>query len=189
MQEEYRETDNPIKSISHVFIDYIQRIPVPGTSDRVSEVTEAVHRCKELAVRMGTRVVAAVQASRAVESLDIKLAEMTHFQHSSGGEQDSNKMFSVWRPWRSELAGVPPSRIIKSEHGVKMVRDGYVTMGPPNNRKSYPITENLFFVQLIKQKGDSGRGLFPLYFDPAYLTLAEREIDLYRRDGGEKGEV
>lgn len=182
LQEAYAHTDFPINYISMICIDYIQRMPVPGTSTRMEEVTEAIHRVKELGIRLGTRSLVGVQASRAVDNREIKIPEMGDSQHSSAIEQDASKSYSLWRPWLTELSGVPQDQIIKGPNGYKMVtsqnKKAYIEMG----KTQYLLTDTLVFVQLLKQKGESGRALWPMYFDPAYLILANREEDLARKE-------
>jgi replicative DNA helicase len=176
LQQEY----DSVNKVAMVMVDYAQRIPVPGSSNRVEEVTEAIHRMKELAVRVGTSVHAAVQASRAVEQLDIKLAEMGHCQHSSAIEQDANKVFACWRPWRSELGGVDHGRIVEGRNGLRVVRGGYVEIPGSNGMddRHLLLSESLFLLHMVKQKGASGRAMWPLFFHPAYLRLAAREEEL-----------
>jgi hypothetical protein len=178
LQEAYATTEFPIEYISMICVDYIQRLPVPGTHSRMEEVTEAIHRIKELAVRLGTRIIVGVQASRDVDNRDIKIPEMHDCQHSSAIEQDASKIFSVWRPWRTELKGVPQEYIIEGPNGYKQVSStnfkAYLKVG----NDEYLMTETLIFLQLLKQKGDSGRALWPLFFNPAFLRLAEQERDL-----------
>jgi len=182
LQESYSQTEFPINYISMLCIDYIQRMPVPGTSTRMEEVTEAIHRVKELAVRLGTRIIVGVQASRAVDNREFKIPEMGDSQHSSAIEQDASKIFSLWRPWLTELSGVPQEQIIIGPNGYKMItnqnKKAYIEMG----KSQYLLTDTLVFLQLLKQKGDSGRALWPLFFDPAYLKLANREEDLVQRE-------
>ena len=182
LQEAYANTENPITYISMICIDYIQRMPVPGTSTRVDEVTEAIHRIKELAIRLGTRALVAVQASRAVDNREIKIPEIGDCQHSSAIEQDANKIYSSWMPWRTELSGVTQDQIIVGPNGYKMItsqnKNAYIEMG----KTQYLLTDTLMFVQLLKQKGESGRALWPLFVDPAYLKLANREIELVEKE-------
>jgi len=182
LQEAYAHTENPITYISMICVDYIQRMPVPGTSSRMEEVTEAIHRIKELAIRLGTRALVAVQASRAVDNREIKIPEIGDCQHSSAIEQDANKIYSSWMPWRTELSGVTQDQIIVGPNGYKMItsqnKNAYIEMG----KTQYLLTDTLMFVQLLKQKGDSGRALWPLFVDPAYLKLANREIELVEKE-------
>jgi replicative DNA helicase len=121
LQDAYAKTAYPIEHVSMICVDYIQRMPVPGTRIRTEEVTEAVYRIKELGVRLGTRTVVAVQASRAVDNRDVKIPEVHDCQHASAIEQVASKMFSVWRPWRTELVGIPEDAIIEGPNGYKML--------------------------------------------------------------------
>jgi replicative DNA helicase len=151
---ESMEADFQVRPTLMLF-DYLQLIPVPRATERVQQVTEVAIRIKELALRIGVPAVAAVQASREVDSKKVKLAEMGDAQWSSAIEQTSDKVFSLWRPARSEALGAT----IGGESGT-----------------SYTVTDTLFFLRMLKQRGDRGRWTFALYFDPACLRLAELEM-------------
>ena len=137
-----------------LLFDYLQLIPIPNARERVQQVTEVPIRIKELALRIGVPAVAGVQAGRQVDDRQIKLAEMRDAQWASSIEQTSDKVFSMWRPARIEDLG----SMITADSG-----------------KQYTVTETLFFLRMLKQRGDQGRFTFALHFDPAYLKLAELE--------------
>jgi len=134
--------------------DYIQLIPIPAQADRMKQVTEAAHRCKELAKRVGCPAAVAVQARREVDSRDIKIPGLWDAQWASSIEQTSDKYFSLWRPWLTEDRG-----------GVIDI-DG----------RPVPVTENLLILSMQKQRFENGRWTWALWFDPATLELRELEI-------------
>lgn len=137
-----------------ILFDYLQLIPIPNARERVQQVTEVPIRIKEVALRLGVPAVAGVQASRDVDNRQEKLAELRDAQWASSIEQTSDKVFSLWRPARTQ----PLGSFIGSENGHR-----------------YEVTDNLLLVRMLKQRGDRGRFTWALYFNPAYLKLAEME--------------
>jgi len=139
-----------------LLFDYLQLIPVERAGERLQQVTEATIRIKEVAQRAGAPAVVAVQASRDVDQRAVKLAEAHEAQWSSSIEQTSDKMFSLWRPARTqELQG----KQIEMEDGTRHV-----------------VTDTLLLVRMLKQRFERGRQTWALHFDPASLHLAEREM-------------
>ena len=136
--------------------DYLQLIPIPKTSRRVDQVTEAPIRIKEMALRVGVPAVVAVQANRDVDNRDIKLAEQSDAQWASSIEQTSDKMFSLWRPARTQ-------EVLDSGKPVQL------------GGHRYDVTPTLLLIRMIKQRFEQGRFTWAVHFDPAYLKLAELE--------------
>ena len=137
-----------------MLFDYLQLIPIPNARERVQQVTEVPIRLKELALRVGAPAVAGVQASREVDSRAEKLAEIRDAQWASSIEQTADKIFSLWRPARTE----PPGKFIETESGQRL-----------------EVTETLLLIRMLKQRMDRARFTFKMHFDPAYLKLAELE--------------
>lgn len=138
-----------------LLFDYLQLIPVERAGERLQQVTEATIRIKEVAQRVGAPAVAAVQASRDVDTRQVKLAESYDAQWSSSIEQTSDKMFALWRPARTqELKG----KLVEMEDGHR-----------------YAVTDSLLLLRMLKQRFDRGRYTWAMHFDPAYLKLAELE--------------
>jgi len=138
-----------------LLFDYLQLIPIPNASERVQQVTEAPIRIKEVALRVGAPAVAGVQASRDVDNRAEKLAEIRDAQWASSIEQTADKVFSLWRPARTE----PLKKYIESENGHR-----------------YEVTETLMLIRMLKQRMDRARFTWAMYFNPAYLKLAELEL-------------
>lgn len=139
-----------------LLFDYLQLIPIPRAARRVDQVTEAPIRIKEVALRVGVPAVVAVQASRDVDNRSVKLAEQNDAQWASSIEQTCDKMFSLWRPARTqELLGQP----VEMEDG-----------------KRYDVTSTLMLIRMIKQRFEQGRFTWSLFFDPAYMKFAELEL-------------
>ncbi len=96
----------------------------------------------------------AVELDHEVDDRQEKLAELRDAQWASSIEQTSDKVFSLWRPARTQQIGSE----IQSETG-----------------KKYTVSDTLLLIRMLKQRGDKGRFTWALYFDPAYLKLAEME--------------
>jgi hypothetical protein len=89
-----------------------------------------------------------------VDSYKVKIPGEGDAQWSSGIEQTVDKMFGLWRPWKTENREGP---------GIEV------------NGQTLPITENLFVIRNTKQRGaDSGK-VFVLHFAPQWVQLAEME--------------
>lgn len=152
---ESMEEDFGIKPTLMLF-DYLQLIPIPHARERVQQVTEVPIRIKELALRIGAPAVAGVQARREVDDRAEKLPQLRDAQWASSIEQTCDKVFSLWRPCQNQDIG----STVTTESG-----------------KNYEVTERLLFLRMLKQRGDQGRFTWALYFDPAYLKLAELEME------------
>ena len=137
-----------------MLFDYIQLIPIRDAGERVQQVTEAPIRIKEVALRVGAPAVCGVQASRDVDGRADKLAEARDAQWASSIEQTSDKLFSLWRPARTQPIGSQ----IESESGRK-----------------FTVSDNLLLIRMLKQRFSKGRYTWAKFFDPAYLKLAELE--------------
>jgi len=87
-------------------------------------------------------------------------------QWASSIEQTSDKMFSLWRPARTqELHG----KQIEMEDGTR-----------------YEVTPTLMLIRMIKQRFEQGRATWAMHFDPAYLKLAE--LETRRIENGYQGD-
>lgn len=160
-------------NVSLMCFDYMQLIPLQGSyKSRVESVTEVPIRIKELALRVGCPALAAVQARREVDDRGIKIAEMRDAQWASSIEQTADKAFGIWRPWRTESRMIDPDKIETTPNGIKSIRGGFVEVWG----KMHKISETLLFMQMLKQRGDRGQDQFVLHFHPAYLRLADMEI-------------
>lgn len=139
-----------------MLFDYLQLIPVDAAKDRVSQVTEAPIRIKEVALRTGAPAIIGVQAGRAVDQRRAKIPEMADCQWGSSIEQAVDKLFALWRP------------IITEEPG-ELIDIGSHT---------YKIDEHLLVLRMLKQRGDRGRYTWAMYFDPANMKLAEMKTEI-----------
>lgn len=159
-------------NVSLMLFDYLQLIPIAGRSRRVEVVTEVPVRIKELAMRVGCPAIAAVQARREVDDYDIKLPRRRDAQWASAITQTADKLFGLWRPWNTESDRASQDKIYTMPNGARAIRGAYVDVWG----QQYQISETLLLMQMLKQRGDSSRANFSLHFHPAYLKLAELEV-------------
>lgn len=145
--------DYGVKPVLMLF-DYMQLVPVAHYRDRVQRVTEVPILIKQLALRIGVPAVVGVQASRKVDERAIKIPEINEAQWASSIEQTSDKVFGLWRPCQTEELG---QRIELFDGG------------------QYEVTERLFILRMLKQRGDMGRWTWALHFQMEYLRLCELE--------------
>jgi len=136
-----------------MLFDYMQLVPVEHARDRIQQVTEVPIRIKELALRIGAPAVVGVQARREVDDRDIKIPELRDAQWASSIEQTCDKVFALWRPYQTEIAG---SR-------VQVGNDFFI------------VNESLMIFRMLKQRGDAGRYTWGMHFDPAFLRLGTLE--------------
>lgn len=134
-------------------MDYIQLVPIPRQARRTEQINEAVIQVKELAMRMACPAIVGVQASRSVDERNLKIPEMRDAQWASAIEQSADKFFGLWRPFQTE-----------NENDTVSFDDF-----------DYAVTPELFILRMVKQRFESGRATWPLYFDPAYLKLCDWE--------------
>lgn len=139
-----------------VCLDYMQIIPIERAADRIQQVNEAVIRAKELAIDLDCPIIANTQAGRQVDKYDSKIPQEGDAQWSSGIEQTVDKMFGLWRPWKTE-----PHEGNGSEFDI--------------NGKRWQNSPNLFIVKNTKQRGEDSGKVFVCHFAPEYVRLAEME--------------
>jgi replicative DNA helicase len=139
-----------------ICLDYLQIIPILGEhadKERVAMVTEATIQAKHLAMEVACPIIAGVQASREVDNRHVKIPAMSDAQWSSAIEQTADKQIALWRPIRTEDLDDDPQ-----------VKVGGVT---------YDITENLLVIKLLKQRFDSGTGVWAVNFIPQTLEMCD----------------
>lgn len=141
-----------------VCLDYLQLIPNPGSSDKVDQVSQAIVNAKMLGMKMDVPFVVGAQASRRVDTYDVKLPTMSDVQWTSQAEQHTDKLFGLWRPSQTEpLDARMRSPLIEV--------DG----------KSYEANERLLIMRMVKQRGEHGRHSWGMHLAPELLELTELE--------------
>lgn len=154
------ESDFGIKPRLMLF-DYLQLIPTEKASMRVQQVTEMPIELKELSMTVKAAAIAAVQASRDVDKMDIPIPEIMHAQWASSIEQTGDKVFSLLRPIRAP--------------GGKWIEGDHFEVGG----ETFVVNSNLLIIRLLKQRGEEGAYTWGMFFDPALMRLADLErVDL-----------
>jgi replicative DNA helicase len=145
-----------------MLFDYVQIIPARNVSEKVLQVSMAAELVKELAKRVGCPGVIGAQARRDVDDREWKVPTLRDPQWASAIEQVTDKFFGVWRPWLTDREKPP------------------ISIGAG----SYPITENLFVLELGKQRFGEAGMRWALHFEPRDLRLCKIERDIEEPYGG-----
>lgn len=130
-----------------VVLDYLQRIRADeqdGDNRRV-QMMEAVNLSKDLGIAYGCPVVLGVQTNRAEQGRSDKIPMINDGQETSNIEQSSDVSFGLWYPIRTEEPG---------------------RNGQPAVVNGYPVTKNLLFCRLLKQKLGEASITYALHIDP-----------------------
>ncbi len=159
----------PQRKVTLLLIDYLQLIEVPGAHDKVDTVGRAIVGCKKLGIKYNVPSFLAAQASRDVDSYNVKIPMEKDVQWSSSGEQAADKVFGLWMPWKTEP--------------VHNLRDGQIPTVNVYGR-DYPISPRTLFVEMRKQRGEAARRLWCMDIRPELLTLADGERDIDRIELG-----
>lgn len=153
--------DEPLK-IRVVVLDYLQRIrPDPQDGqERREQVMEIVNRAKDCALSFGCTTLLGVQAKREVAEREFKLPRQSDAQESSNVEQTSDKIISLWYPWKTE----------KPNSTVKTMKTKVDSEESPRNsqgiEETWNVTPNLLLVGIPKQKMGPIIEAVPVYVDP-----------------------
>lgn len=154
-------------SPSLIVIDYIQLVAVEGKEDRVSQVSEAIYKAKELARALRCPIVLCVQAGRSVDRYESDhLPTIADAQWASAIEQVCDKIFAVWRPVLTN------KEMTKPKNPLELPRLKPISI----NGTPYEITQRLFIMRLLKQRLAQAGFTFPLDFTPQYIQLADLEL-------------
>jgi replicative DNA helicase len=136
-----------------IFVDYLQRIPVPGNSEsKTIAVSENVDALKTLALQYRCPVVVGVQARREVEEKNEPIPEIQDGQWTSNIEQTSDRVIALVRPRLYREEG--------KQFGKRTVNGHYQML-----------------VAVLKQKLGRANYCEWVYFEPEFnkLDLLERE--------------
>jgi replicative DNA helicase len=145
-----------------VVLDYLQRIrPDPQDGqERREQVMEIVNRAKDCALSFGCTTLLGVQAKREVSERENKIPRQSDAQESSNVEQTSDKIISLWYPWKTEQ----PNSTIKTQ---KMAAGGGTSLKNPQvSEETWKVTPNLLVVGIPKQKMGPIIEAVPVYVDP-----------------------
>lgn len=135
-------------------LDYLQIIPIASKADRTERVTEAVIQAKHLAMEVGVPIIAGVQASRDTDKRHVQIPNLADAQWASAIEQTADKVLALFRPGKVMNEGEP---ITIAGH-------------------DYSVDQYLLVLKLLKQRFDSGSGVWPVRFEPQTLTVKDYTV-------------
>jgi len=145
-----------------VFVDYVQIVPMSGQfRSRTERVDEALVGLKNVAIQAGVPIVVGVQSGRGVDERKWKIPIMSDCQHTSMIEQTVDKLYGLWRPWKTEKA------TWGMKHPLSSGQEIYV-----------PNTPELLIIGMMKQRMDQGTFTWLTRFTPQELLLAELETGI-----------
>jgi hypothetical protein len=153
------------RKVTLLLMDYLQIIPEPSASNRVDQVSKAIVGAKNLGMDLDIPSYLGAQAGRDVDQVsgyNLRLAEMHQVQWSSQAEQHCDKFFSITRPIRYMEAGTE------------------LNLG---KYKKMLVTEELLVMAMRKQRGEKGRGFWPLHLSPELLQLTAMEVQVAKKFG------
>lgn len=134
-----------------ICFDYLQIIPVSKSDSRVSQVTEATIQAKHFAMEIGVPIIGGVQASRETDRRAVQIPTLADAQWSSAIEQTADKQISLFRP-------------------IRVFDEGeWIPVG--SKEKTYYVDDFLMLIKLLKQRFDSGSGIWPVRFEPHTLNM------------------
>jgi len=144
---------------SLILLDYLQIMDIQGNFEqRNLQVAAALRLLRKIAQHAGCPIVVAVQAKEEVDLLGVPIPKMGHSYYSSEVAHVADVMMSLYRPWRNDACQ----------------RQGYADL--PAGR--YPLSPNLLWVQLLKQRHGEGMAGWPIWADPESRLIR----GIYERD-------
>ena len=141
------------KKPSALFLDYIQRIPVPNERERYMQVTSATHLVRTLSVEAKTPIILGVQANQRVDDKGSPYPSMRDAEWSAAITQDADTVVSLWRPVRTHN---------KAENEYIKIDGRY-----------YRNDDKLMVMKLLKQRWESGTGTFVADMDMSTLQISD----------------
>ncbi len=142
------------KNPALLILDYLQVIPVPGARGKKEAVPQLPVQLRRLSLRAKVPIIVGVQARRDTDRRETKLPNMDDAEWSSSVDQTFDKLFGLWMPHRTEGPG------------------STVTL----NGAEYPVTRELIFIKLLKQRGGPAGRIWAMHFQPELMRLAELEM-------------
>jgi replicative DNA helicase len=138
---------------SALFIDYIQRINVPSETERYMQVTKAVHLVRQLAAEAKCPIFLGAQANQRVDDKATPIPAMNSIEWSAVIGQDSDTVLALWKPIRN----------------ISPWESEYIKVG----NHMYRNDNNLLVLKLLKQRWDSGHGIWAADMDMATLEIRD----------------
>lgn len=138
-----------------VSIDYVQRLKLDKISrDRRGEVSEITEMCKDLALEYATPVILGSQVGRQVEDRKPPIPTLQDAKETANLEETADVILSLMRP----------SKYYQVGEKIPGTKDGMM------------CTEELFYINLIKQRQGVGDKGFWCHFDMAISRLSDLEF-------------
>lgn len=137
-----------------IIVDYLQRISCPGFNDRRLGLSEVVERLKDLHMAIGSPLLVGSQAKREVDDRAFPVPMAGDGKETGSIEETADVVVSLMRP-------------------VKYWKLGQEI---PKTNPSLFVTDNLFFINVLKQRnGNSDQG-FWVSMDARITEFTELEI-------------
>lgn len=138
-----------------ICIDYLQRMLTSSYRDnRRLALNEVVEICKDIALDYKMPVVVGSQAGREVDTEKFPVPDTRHGKETGSIEEAGDWVISGMRPSKYYKIGEPI----------------------PHSGKNIIVTEELYFIKVLKQRsGEAGRGAW-VTFDPRISYFSDLEI-------------
>jgi replicative DNA helicase len=132
-------------------MDYLQIVPIPGARGKKEAVPQVPNLLRALTLQEKVATAVGVQSSREADRRAIKLPRSDEGEWSSSIEQATDYLLGMWKPSKTEQP------------------DSTVSL----NGETHRVTQELFFMQLLKQRNGPAGKIWAMYFQPHLLRLAE----------------
>lgn len=142
-----------------ICFDYLQKIPVERSKNRIEEVTEAVFKTSELTKQVRSPILAGVQATRDVDDQGLPIPTLAGAQWTSAIEQEAFRMIGLLRPIT-----------VAPKNGVPLET---ITI----DNREYTVDKNLMLLRLLKQrKYFPPKSIYPVHFKPDLFEMSDYQI-------------
>jgi hypothetical protein len=132
-----------------ICMDYLQIIPVPETSTRLDEVSEAAYKTKQLAIDTACPIFIGVQAKEAVDKSQSKIPGLGDCYYGASIGHVVDKNFGLFKPIKAYDKG--------KSIGL--------------NNIPYWVDDYLLFVEMSKQRMDQGSRKWAFNFDMSTMKV------------------
>jgi hypothetical protein len=140
------------KRPSLIVLDYLQILDIEaGHELRNMKISEALQILKRIAQHVGAPLIIAAQAKEEVDNLPIPIPRAGHAYFSSEIFHVSDVQVSLYYPWKNE----------RCQEAGRAQLPG----------RSLPLTRNLLWLQLLKQRHGEGFAGWPLHVDPVTRVI------------------
>lgn len=141
-----------------ICLDYLQRIPTRKGTERHLQVSEAILGAKDLAMSVGCPVFLGVQAKQEVDKRADQTPGMSDTYYTAELDHVIDKGFGLLKPIKC--------------HDL----NSQINFTWAKTTVRLPVTDNLFFLSMFKQRGEQGSRRFPLRFDMNSLQINDMDL-------------